>query len=266
MTFLEFKQQLKAEVIPDKDSSRLDQRHDGWIVNALIEIQQKVKCLQANHKEYVTQAATYYSCGASAFAIPNGAYVKSLRVQETANNCNYVDAVPYAEAMFRGVLQRMQKCRCTPPTGEDDTYLQYYGYEYDYGESDPELRPATSEIDLTTRPLNRAYSIFEGNIWVWPVISSTDTAILKWNGVKKNWRNTDIMPWVDEEGVVDREVIEIVSYYFWAKRYQFDACDIEKANNSYALYRKKLGEMMIECRRKAALPEYNQVFTDCASC
>lgn len=263
MTYLQFKDAVKAETIPDKDSTRLNRRHDGWIVSALIEIQQKIRCLQSEHKEYISQDATYYSCGASAFEIPKGGYVKSLKVQETLNPCNYIDAIPMTEAVFKGILQNMQNCRCGPPVGVPDDYSYYYGYEYDYGEYDSELTPATPVIDLKTRPRNRAFTLYDGNVWVWPVISSNDTAVLRWHGVKKNWRNTDIMPWLGEGGTDDPEVQEVVQWYFQAKRYQFDICDQEKSNAAYALYRKKVGEMMVECVRRATLPSYTHVLPAC---
>jgi hypothetical protein len=266
MTFAQFKAAVYAETIPDKESSRLNARHEGWLKSALIELQQKVMCLQANHREYITQDATYYSCGASAFAIPPGGYVRSLVVQETANQCNYVDAVPMTEAVFRGILQNMQNCRCHPPTGTPDgdldNYLYYY-YEYDAGDSDPELRPATSAIDLPFRPKDRAFAIFEGNVWLWPVLNSTDTAVLKWHGVKKNWRDTDIMPWLDEKGEPDYEVQEAVQWYFQSKRYQYDLCDMEKASASMSVYHTKRAEMMVECKRKAALPQLVHVIPNC---
>jgi hypothetical protein len=274
MTYAEFKASLKASAMPDKESSRLTARHDGWIASALIEIQQKVPCLKGNHREYISQEATYYSCGATAFPIPAGGYVRELRVQQIANRCNYVECIPMTEAVFRGILQNMQACRCHAIVDSTPAYLAYYGYEYDYGEYDygdydPELRPATPAIDLRCHARNRAFAIFEGNVWLWPVLNSTETAVLKWHGVKKNWRDIDPMPddgdWVDETGALSPEITEVVQLYFMMKRYRYDLCDIQKAQFVEADYRKKVSEMITECRRKDTLPELVHVIPQCPS-
>lgn len=269
MNYQQFKAAVKAEVFPDRESSRLTARIDGWIQNCLIEIQQKVPCLQSNHREYILQEATYYSCGATAFPIPAGGYVKSLRVQRTDNQCNYVDSVPMTEPVFRGILQNLQACRCSPPTGAPD-YL-YYGYEYDYGyydfgDQDPELRIATSAIDLPCHARNRAFSLYEGNVWLWPVLQSDETAILKWSGVRKSWLDSTVIPWDDEQGNVDREIIQIVGSYVMAQHYVHDNCDPDKAAISDGQYRKKLAEMIVECVRKTTLPQPLRVQPTCATC
>lgn len=273
MTFLEFKAAIKAATMPDKESVRLNARHDGWIASSLIELQQKVPCLKGNHREYINQEATYYSCGVTAFAIPPGGYVRGLQVQQIANRCDYVDCIPMTEAVFRGIQKNMQHCRCSPSPEITSDYLAYYGYEYDYGEYDygnydPELRPATSAIDLLCRARNRSFAIFDGNVWLWPVLNSTETAVLKWNGVKKNWKDTDQMPdsgdWVDESGGLSQEILQVVELYFFMKRWRYDLCDPEKALQAESDYRKKISEMITECRRKETLPELVHVIPQCA--
>lgn len=251
MNFLQFKNLVYAECFPSKESSRLDPRHEGWIKSGLIEIQQKIPCLKEEHREYISQDATYYSCGASAFPQPPGSYITGLRIQNADNDCDYVDAVPYTEAMFRNVLQRIQQCSCSAPTG---TYGdEYYGYAYDYGSVDPELRPATSAIDLATTPTDHAFALFEGNVWLWPVLNSDRIAVLRWAGVKKNWKNTDVMPWKDERNEDDREVVELINAYLLTRYYQFDKCDSEKAGAANQLYMRKRAEMIIECKRRQAI-------------
>lgn len=274
MTYAEFKAGIKAVTMPDKESSRLNDRHDGWIASALIELQQKVPCLRGNHREYITQEATYYSCGATAFPIPPGGYVQELRVQQTANRCDYVNCIPMTEAVFRGILQNMQLCRCHALVDDTPAYLAYYGYEYDYGyydygNYDPELRPATDAIDLPCRARNRAFAIFEGNVWLWPILNSTETAILKWNGIKKSWRDGDAMPddgdWVDETGGLNREVQEVVELYFMMKRWRYDLCDLQKAQVVEFDYRKKISEMITECQKQENLPPQVHVIPQCQS-
>lgn len=244
MNFRQFKEQVLNECVPQRDSSRLDARHEGWIKDGLIEIQVKIPCLQEGHREYIGQDATYYSCGAVAFPQPKG-YIKGLRVQGVENDCLYTDAVAYTEARFRTVLQRLQRS-CHPPTGEVVADA-YYGYAYDYGTVDPELRPATPAIDLSYTPGDYAFALFEGNVWLWPVLNSDQVAVLKWSGVKRNWKPDDQLTWVDEKGELNREVVELINNYFLTKYYQFDKCDPEKAGAASFLYRKKLAEMIVDC-------------------
>jgi len=251
MNFRQFKELVLSECVPQRDSNRLDARHEGWIKNGLIEIQVKVPCLQEEHREYISQDATFYSCGAVAFPAPNG-YIKSLRVQGLENDCLYTDAVAYTEAMFRTVLQRLQRA-CTPPTGGVMADA-YYGYAYDYGTVDPELKPSTPAIDLASTPSDYAFALFEGNVWLWPVLNSDQVAVLKWTGIKKNWKPDDRMTWVDEKGEIDREVVELINSYFLSKYYLHDKCDPEKAGAAAFDYRKKLAEMIVDCtnRRRIA--------------
>lgn len=260
MKFLDFKKAVYQRVFPQAESSRLDPRHESWIVDCLIEIQQKIRCLQSDHKEYIGQSATYFSCGATAFPIPPGSYIKSLAVEQVSNPCNRVQAVPYTEAQFRGVIQRQIQCACSPAEGNPG---DAYAYSYDYGEADPELRPATTEDDLTYTPTDRAFAIYDGLVWLWPRLSSTETVVLRWNGVKKSWNNNSVLSWLDEAGGPDREVQQLVEWFLLSRYYQFDRCDPEKAAAANAEYMRKRAEMIIDCQRRHRLPDQTRTQTSC---
>ncbi len=248
MTFAEFKAAVYAETIPDKESVRLTLRHEGWIKSALIDLQLKVKCLQSAHTQYIQQAETFYTCGTTLFPIPAGGIVKSMRVEETEKRCNGVDVVPQTESVFRGI-RNTKAGRCAIPKDAP-------------AESVEEVIPSTPALDLGYTPSDRSFSIFDGNIWLWPVLNSTQTIVLKWSGVKRSWEDADVMPWLDEEGNPDYEVQEAVQWFFYWKRYQFDLCDMEKAGASLETYRLKRSDMMVDCVRKAAKPSFIHVMPD----
>lgn len=263
MTYAEFKQEIRDRVIPDGDSARLDPRHDGWILNLLIELQRKVPCLRTQHKEYIQQAATFTWCGAVAMPYPLGTVTKitGVRVNPSDNSCKFVDAVPYTEAVFKGIFKQQKRCGYNYVTAGGSTgYDTTYGEEYDYGSKDPDLRPTTEADDTSCSATGRAYAIFDGYVWLWPMLNSDETAVLQWTGIKRHWEDTDEIPWEDEAGSVDPELLDAAVSGFSTYFYKFTDCDSEKASMATVDWRKKLAELIINCE-KSLTPEEMTVIT-----
>lgn len=93
-------------------------------------------------------------------------------------------------------------------------------------------------------------SQFEGYVWVYPRLKEGELLVVKHRGVIKNWQTTTTIPWVDEDGQPDREVLQLCEYALAWKVAEFDDKDPVEATRKYQLYKQKLAEIIGDCKNK----------------
>lgn len=93
-------------------------------------------------------------------------------------------------------------------------------------------------------------SQFEGYVWVYPRLKEGELLVVKHRGAIKNWQTSTTIPWVDEDGQPDREVLELCEYALAWKVAEFDDKDPTEATRKYQLYKRKLAEIIGDCKNK----------------
>lgn len=78
-TFLQLKQQVRAEVWPAGEARSHRPAHDKWFLDALMEIQRYVECFQQNNTDLFPQCSTLFNCGLTSFDFSR-AMIKRLSV------------------------------------------------------------------------------------------------------------------------------------------------------------------------------------------
>lgn len=253
MTFLELFTDVSGKVWPEGRSARLLTLHKGWLRDCLIDLQRKVACLQTAHLHYVGLQATYYSCGSSVFEVPPGAVVKEFWTEDNETRCKKIHANPLSRDDYQCLVEGPTNCSCEIP----DPYQQYLVGDdyYEYPELPLGLKYVTEVVDSETRAKVRSFSLFDGYIWTYPAMSSLETGILRWEGIKKTWADTDPIPWVDDMGNVDNDVIQAALYYMESRKAHKEACDANEAANWESRYRDLVRDMIIDCKRQNRLPD-----------
>lgn len=276
MTFAEYRTAVLSNVFPDGYSSRVQSRYTSWIKDVLIELQKYIPSLQTPHLERITQGATFFSCGTSAFKAPPGK-IQSFHTELLCSACDKVVAVPYSPRTFRLMLDERNRPKhtnhdgtcspcepydtaCLDQRNEPYSYYELSGSMYAYPELPLGLEYATNHIDAPCRSKERAFMLDDGYVWTWPAIQSTEVGVLRWHGIKRNWQESDEIPWKDEEGGDMREIQEIVELFVGWKSKLHDDCDDAGAATMKALYDSRFAEFMVSQRHLNLLPSRHDCF------
>jgi hypothetical protein len=267
MTFAELFTDVGGRVWPEGRSARLVTLHKGWLRDCLIDLQRKVACLQTSHLHYVTIQATYFSCGSSAFEVPSGAIVKEFWTEDNETRCKKIKANPLSKSEYECMLKAVPSCGCDVP----DPYQNYLVGDdyYAYPELPLGLKYVTDVVDSETRACSRSFSLFDGFIWTYPALTSLETGVLRWEGIKKTWADTDPIPWLDDMGNVDNDVIQAAIYYLEMRKAQKEACNAQEAAEWGSQYAGLVRDMIIDCKRHSTLPDGRSCFESkigCSSC
>ena len=264
MTFAELFMDVSANVWPEGRSARLATLHKAWLKDALIDVQRKVKCYQINHLHYVGLQSTYFSCGASVFEAPPGAMVKEFWTEDNATRCNKIHALPQTKDAFQCTLESKANCACSDI---EDPY-QYYAVGddyYAYPELPLGLKYPDDSVDSAERSCTRSFALFDGHIWTFPALSSLETGVLRWDGIKKTWQDTDLIQWLDDEGQDDRDLIKACELYLEYKKARKENCDSQDSMTYLGEYNTLIADMINDCKRSRRLPDGRSCFTACGA-
>lgn len=253
MTFDEYLTVVLARAFPSGYSARLKGNYRAWLKDCFIEAQKYIPQLQSNHLEYIGQDATYFSCGCSVFDAPLGK-IKSLHTVLTTDACDKVLAYPYTEGEFKALVEQRSHCACEAERLPDDQYMVGSDYYYYPTNLPLGLSYATPSIDAPVRSKERAFSVHDSRIWTWPVLNSDETAVLRWSGVKRSWKDSDEVTWKDEAGDDDEEILALAELKIrWCSKLYHD-CDESGAASLKGLYDTAFAELKVD-RKQLEVPE-----------
>ena len=267
MTYAQFNAAVRAAVNPDGESENLVSRHKSFVLDALIDLQTKVPRLQQNHTDYISPAATFFHCGASVFDVPRG-FIAALTTIVPGVAC--CDEIAYMGCSKNEMDCLLDGSVCTPC----GTTVQPYGSYLVDGSvyvPYPDLPlecfayPDTS-IDSMCRGGEGYYTIYRGQLWMYPHLQSFELAKLEWDGVKRTFADTDIL---DEE-LFDREVQECVELYLTGRQASVDDCDYTRGilfNNEnptkFGMYQVRRADLIHTTEKEKRLPPRNYCFDSC---
>lgn len=251
MTFDAYLTDVLSRVHPGGYSARLRSSYKAWLKDFFIELQRYIPQLQQSHIEYIGQDATFFKCGCSAFTAPAGK-IKSFHTIDDAEECDRVIAYPYTPGEFQAMVDDRFRCATD---AEPATEYEAYGETYAYPTNLPlGLSYATPSIDRVVRSRERAFSVYNGYVWTWPVLNSDETGVLEWSGVKRSWRDSDEVSWKDENDDDDREIIALAELCLaWKSKLYID-CDEAGADTLKRLYDTAFAELKVD-RKQIDVPE-----------
>ena len=255
MTYAQFSTRVRAAVWPEGEAENLVDTHKNWVLDALIDLQQKVPCLQHYHKD---QHANdwLFNCGASFFTAPRG-FIFGLYTVLDDDWCPKVRYDPVSEDQMRCLLADNQECGKLY-----DPYPFYYEYSvyYPYGVM-PYGTYYPIETDKACRSTAGVFSLIRGDIYTYPHLQNNEIAVLEWDGIKRSWGDSETMP-----DAYDREVEEAVEFSLEAKTARKDDRNPDGFALARSEYNSKVAQLIWQCQKERRLPPRQHCFSNCGEC
>lgn len=264
MTWAEFKTEIRRRVFEENEAENLVENHNRWILDAAIDLQKKVVCLQQNQLDKIGQCSTYYLCGASTFCAPRGYLIRLYTIADDGYECEKVEYTPISKEEFDCLLKQAP---CSA------TIAHPYGYYFDENTSlytafpdmgVPGLEVPDDTIDKACRATSGYWTLWKGNIYMYPHMQWDETACVEFDGIKLTYEETDDITW-------DRDVEDAIEYYLRAKSAEVDDCDLQKAavfrnglpGDPSGGYNGRVADLIWECKKRLHIPRRTPCFTNC---
>lgn len=244
-TLGELKEKLKWECWPEGIPDQLWTLPSGnpgpvqkLFIEALMQIQKWVPAYQQNNTQIVPFCATFFQCGMSVFEAPRGKILSLRSIVKLDASCqqtssaanNYCAEVYYSRVDYNqltSLLDKKLRCACsTPfaalagmpsltcqktlrsayPAPDDADYCNFpelpLGFHY-----------PQSSTDMNRRARQGVWALYRNRIYVAPWINSTETIILDWDGLKRQWDDADAVD-TEEDPLFDSVVKHYVLWQY----------------------------------------------------
>lgn len=256
-TFGNLKADIRGIVFPQGEAENLVAAHDKAMLDVVVELQTWVPCLQVDNTDIFPQCATLYNCGLTVFDAPRG-IIKSVAVmRKTADGTedDWCSLKPYAEVDFCHVRRYLHwghshgGC-CSPSLwfGIPCGFQRPYPTPTDAG-LPAGLAPLPlgyhypQESTNRTRLLGGVWAKDRGKIYIAPWINSTWSVVVKWDGIKRSWSDTDP---IDDDPMLSKTVEE---YLRWQHSEKWDK-EFTDATAAKAQYEEKRAFLIHQCREE----------------
>lgn len=272
-TFGQFKTAIREVLWPDgSEASNLVTAHNKFFIDALIDLQTWVECLQQDNTSIVPHCATYYKCGLTVLDAPRGAILQVSVIDKIDPDTGEEDATAADDWCSEIVYTPIDMCHVR-------SYIDCYGQScclgipYFFG-LDPYAcqkacyptpteagvpaglpllplgfhYPQTSTDSDNGRALAGRWAMERGKIYIAPWIQSTESIIIKWDGIKRIWTDSDP---IDEDPLLSEAVTEYVRWQH-ADKYEHDESEMQRAVAAFTEARIKL---IHQCNEETRLRE-----------
>lgn len=249
MTFLDLWNLVLPDVWPERLSRNLVPLAKNWLRDVLIDLQNSCPTLRVGHVVYIEQSDTYYKCGVTAFEAPKNVWFRRISVFDLVNNCCGDNADPVEQ---RQMEANMKYCftGLNIPAPVNLVPVGPFG-----------LLQADSSLDTPTgfhwKARRWQTSMFDGFIWLWPWLQSTERVELRFDGIKKSWMESDLIPtsWFDEQGNFDREVQKLVEHYLTARKDWLASRMFQNSQFDLTMYFRDRAEFIVDTKRRNNLDQ-----------
>lgn len=263
-TWGQLKTEARQRLFPAGEADNLVVAHDKMFVDAIMDLQRYVTCLQQDNITIVQACETLYDCGMTVCDWPRGRNLRVSVIDKIDPATHYEDASApddwCAEVIYREVdFCHVHRYRDTSIRSGG---LLPMGIFFCLGFSgfrpvptDAGLPAGLPPLDLglhysqtsTDRPNGRAgrgiWAKDRGKIYIAPWLQSTESVILKWDGIKRIWSDADP---VDQDPDLSKAVEE---YVRWKHSEIYDH-DSEAASAAAAAYNSARRDLIRECREE----------------
>lgn len=252
ITFLAFQLAVRRSAFPEGEAPNVKANHKKFVLDALIDLQLKVPRLQRYHIDYIPQPATYFNCGASVFE-PTRGMVRKLSTITCDEPCSRVVYSSASKEQIDCMIADANACEdITHPyqtfydgtTNFDFPTIPILGFEY-----------PGDNTDLECRATEGWYARYRDFIWIFPALRSDEIVELEWDGIKREWADTDTL----ED---DAEVAQACELYLIGTAALREDCNMPRAEMYYkdsirepGLYQVKVGDMIWQAKKEAMLPK-----------
>ena len=266
LTFGQLKTDCRSRLFPSCEADNLVADHDKSFIDALIDLQTWVPCLQQDNTDIFPQCSTTYNCGLTVLPVPRG-IIKKVSVIDKIDPVNHLEnpdvdddwcsEVVYTEVdscHVRRYLDMSRRGGCCLPIG------LFFGLGFCHHRPYPTPTNAGLPSGLAPLPLgysypqsstDRTWGRAGGGVWakdrtnilVAPWIQSTESVVIKWDGLKRSWGDADL---VDDDPLF---VQAVELYVRWQHAWKWDK-DQQAAQDAAAAYAAARAQLIHQCREE----------------
>lgn len=178
-TFEEIKVLLQTDTHPQGVPENLVGAYDRILKEALYCIQKWVDCAQENNTQHYPFCSTYWDCNATVVEAPRGRLKRVYTIQSD----QMCDKIYYVQISYARLLCLAKDYGLTE--APDQTGLTVL---------EPPFKFANSSTDRAGgRARYGFYAIQRGRIYTFPYLHSSETLVVEWDGIKRDYVDADVV-------------------------------------------------------------------------
>jgi hypothetical protein len=210
--YSEFKERVKGIVFPDGEAENLQDTHDAYIKDALINLQTFVPCLKENHVDFYDKEDFQEWCNADFTYIERGV-VHAVYAFKISKRCR---KLYYDQKSMQFIDNWMQRQSCvTCSDADDETDVTRSPACNTMSDADTYCEDNADESDCLFKGSRRFYGIGPNHkLFLAPRFPCGYRIAVHWEGLKRSWEEADPVP--DE-----MDLIIAVAKYVQAQRALF---------------------------------------------
>lgn len=215
MNLGQLKTKLLEQIFVSGQPENLIASHNSMFEEALYGLQKDVECYRYNNSSRFPHCSTYFNCGMTVLPKPQGHILKVYvidRLDEDGNESadgedDECQKVTYQQVDFchiESYIKLAQRCSSAPAVVDAlvgnlfGIYRTKRRYPAPTDEGLGSLPPLPSgfhypqeSTDTEGRSPSGVWAIYRGRIYIAPWIQSTETVVIEWNGIKRQWSDAD---------------------------------------------------------------------------
>ena len=263
---------IRQQIWPAGEAEELVPAHDRYFVEAMLDLQQSVECLQYNNTSIFPHCTTYFQCGMTLLAAPKGVIRKVYTVDQINQTTGREDAsvgtdwcsrVDYDQTKFCNLEHYVSQtiacasgsCGTGPslsslfalPAGlcRKNTFVPPTDAGWEGFDALPQglHYPQESTDSTCGRSHAGVWALRRGRLYVAPWIQSTEQVVVEWDGIKSEWVDEDT---VEADGLLQRAI----RYYVQAQHARDYDNEFDKSALLWNEYMKARSELMYNCREE----------------
>lgn len=199
VTFSEFRSAVMEKAFPDGEPENLVKQHRSDLISALLHIQSHCDFYKRNVSNVYAFCSTYFWCGASVLEAPRGVIKRVYTLPATLDCCPVDYEFVQNFDTFRAWMFATRP-RWETPENLNLPEIQSLGMRY-----------AESSTDKGHRFEYGYYCVKEGRIYLAHRIESTERVVVEYDGIKRNWKDEDLIPVNGWYGGDNDDGIELIS-------------------------------------------------------
>jgi len=243
MTFETFYQTVVAAVFPEGEAENLATRHRNAVIDALIDLQRKVKCLRTGHCSSTKAEDADDVCYASVVQRSEGSLTRVVIV-DAVNGCKFFRPEYLEPEEFDVFVRDNSACVALAYDTLDEGVIPA---PLERTSSPCETAAVLRPVLPTGLRMSGYYTFDMQSVRVFPPLREGEAVLQQWNGIKRDWQDGEDM------GVLfpRRDVMKAVELFVEADGQRFEAKDSKQAGGAYSLYHVQVADLIHTCRRNA---------------
>lgn len=211
--------------------------HNRYLLEAMIDLQRFIPCLQEKNTHQVPHCATLFHCGMSVMGLPRG----RIRAVYTISGGKWCDKVYYDGMEYPDLLCYAKGQTTYEPPANAGLPVLGQGFQYADKSTD-----STCGYGRTRH--GGKYAKDRGRLFLAPWIQSNEDVIIEFDGLKRDWKDTDLT-------TDDADFVKAVGLYILTQKAIKQGCTSEGYVTAKKEYDDQYADLAWECEEEMKVGE-----------